>query len=47
MYHSAKFGVHRPFESGDITFLIGHVTTKSKCHVTLWVGSPRFKSLTG
>ena len=45
--HSAKFGVHKPCESGDITFLICHVTTISKCHVTLWVGSPLFKSPTG
>ena len=46
-YHSAKFGLHGPCESGDVTFVICHVTTKWKCHVTLWVGSPRFKSPTG
>ena len=43
-YHSAKFGVHRPCESGDITFLICHVTTISNCHVTFWVGSLHLKS---
>ena len=37
-YHPAKFGVHRPYESGDITSLIFHVTKISKCHVTLLVG---------
>ena len=31
----AKFRIHRPCGSGDITFLICHVTTISKCHVTL------------
>ena len=46
-YHSAKFGVHRPSESGDITFLICHVSTIVKCHMALWVGSPHFKSSTG
>ena len=34
-HHPAKFGVHRPCESGDITFFICHVTSISKCHVTL------------
>ena len=38
-HHFAKFGVHRPCESGDITFLICHVIPILKCHVTLWVGS--------
>ena len=33
-HHPAKFGVHRPCESGDINFLICHVTTWSMCHVT-------------
>ena len=40
----AKFRIHRPCESGDITFFICHVTTISKCHVTLWVESPHPKS---
>ena len=31
----AKFRIHRPCESGDITFFICHVTTILKCHVTL------------
>ena len=43
-HHLAKFGVHRPCGSGDITFFICHVTTISKCHVTLWVESPHPKS---
>ena len=30
-HYSAKFGVSRPSESGDITFLICHVTTWSMC----------------
>ena len=34
-HHPAKFGVHRLCESGDITFFICHVTTISKCHMTL------------
>ena len=44
-HHLAKFGVHalcrvhRPCESGDITFLICHVATWLKCHVTLWWGT--------
>ena len=33
-YHPPKFGVHRPCESGDITFFICHVTTWLMCHVT-------------
>ena len=33
----AKFGTHRPCESGDITFFICHVATWSMCHVTLYV----------
>ena len=43
----AKFRIHRPCESGDITFFICHVTTILKCHVTLSVGSSHFKSPTG
>ena len=43
-HHGDKFGVHRPCESGDITLFICHMTTISKCHVTLWVGSPHPKS---
>ena len=43
-HYPAKFGVHRPRESGDITFFICHVTVISKCHMTLWVGSPHPKS---
>ena len=33
-HHSAKFDFHRPWESGDITPLICHVTTCLMCHVT-------------
>ena len=43
-HYPAQFGVHRPCESGDITFFICHVTVISKCRVTLWVGSPHPKS---
>ena len=43
-HHPAKFGVHRPCESGDITSLICHVTTQSMYHVTLWVRFPYPKS---
>ena len=43
----AKFRIHRPCESGDITFFICHVTTILKCHVTLSLGSSHFKSPTG
>ena len=32
-HHPAKFGVHRPCESGNITLFICHVTTILKCHV--------------
>ena len=43
----AKLGVHRPCESGDITFFICRVQIKkyaiSEFHVTLWVGSPHPK----
>ena len=38
-HHPAKFGVHSPCESGNVTYFICHVTTISKSHVTLWVGS--------
>ena len=31
-HHPAKFGVHRPCESGNVTFFICHVTTILKCH---------------
>ena len=33
-YHSARFRVHRPCKSRNITSLIYHVTTLSMCHVT-------------
>ena len=34
----ANLRIHRPCESGNITFFICHVTTILKSHVTLWVG---------
>ena len=43
-YYTPKFGVHRSCESGDIPFFICHVTTISKSHVTLQVGSSHAKS---
>ena len=43
-HHPAKFGIHRPWESGDITSLICHMTTWSICYVILWVGSLHPKS---
>ena len=43
-HHPAKFVGLAPFESEDIIFLIFHVTTQSKCHVTLWVVSLHPKS---
>ena len=43
----AKFRIHRPCESGDVTFFICHVNTISKSHVTLWMGSSHLKSPTG
>ena len=43
-HHPAKFGIHWPCESGDKIFLICHMTTQLKCHMTLWVGSPCSKS---
>ena len=36
-HHPAKFGVHRPYENGNITFFICHVTAILKSHVTLCV----------
>ena len=42
-HHPAKFGVHRPCESGNITSLICHVTTWSMRLMTLRVGSPHVK----
>ena len=38
------FGVHMACEKGDITFSICHVTTISKSHVALWVGSSHLMS---
>ena len=46
-HQSAKFGVHRPCESGNITFFICPVTLILKCHLTLWLGSPHPKLLIG
>ena len=47
-HHSAKFGGHRSWGSGDILFLICHVTSRDHL-VTVWCdimkGSPHFKSL--
>ena len=43
----AKFKIHRPCESGDITFFFWRVTRISKSHVTLWVGSSHLKSPAG
>ena len=42
-HHTAKFGVHTLYESGNITFFICQVTTTSKYHVTLWVGCPHLR----
>ena len=39
-YYPAKFGVHRPCESVNITFFICQVITILKCLVILWVESP-------
>ena len=36
-HHTAKFVDLKPFESEDKIFLICHVITQLKCHVTLWV----------
>ena len=38
-HHPAKFGIHRPCESRDITSLIYHVTTCLMYHVTFVWGS--------
>ena len=38
-HHPAKFGIHRPCESGDITSLIYHMTMCLLCHVTCGWGS--------
>ena len=39
-HHPAKFGIHRPCESGDITSLIYLMITCLMCHVTCgWVSS--------
>ena len=43
-HHPATFGVHRPFESGNVTTLICLVTTWSICYLTLWLGSLHPKS---
>ena len=43
IHELAKFRIHRPCESGDITFFICHVITISKSHVTLWEGSSHLK----
>ena len=38
IHHPAKFGVHMPCESGNITSFSYHVTTFLMCHVTCgWV----------
>ena len=44
--YPAKFGIHRPYERGDITSLSFPVTKWSMCHMTLWVVFPHPKSLT-
>ena len=53
---TAKFAVHRPCESADITFFICFYllilfallrflfASCSRCHMTLWAGSPHLKS---
>ena len=43
-HHPTMFGVHRPCESGDVTFLICHVTTWLLCHINLLTRSPHPKS---
>ena len=40
----AKFGVHTLYENGSITLFICQVTTMSKCHVTLWMGTSHPKT---
>ena len=44
-HYPTKFGIHRPWESGDITFLTCHVTTWLMCHVTCRWGSPHSSHL--
>ena len=44
-YHPAKFVGLASCDSENKIFLICHVTTKSKCYVTLWMGSPYPKTL--
>ena len=44
-HHPAKFGVHTLDERRNIMSFICQVTTMSKCHVTLWVGSPHPRPL--
>ena len=43
-HQPAKFGIHMPSKSRDITSLICHVTMWSMYHVTLWVGFPHPRS---
>ena len=43
-HHPTKFIVLVTSESKDKIFLICHVTTQMKYHVTLWVGFPHPKS---
>ena len=42
-HHPAKFIDLVTCESEDKIFLVFHVTTQFKCHVTLWVGLPHPK----
>ena len=37
---TSQFGGHRPCSWGNMTLLNCRVTTRSKCHVSLWVGPP-------
>ena len=46
-YDPAKFGVHRPCESVNITFFICHVVTILKCLVILQMEFPHLKLPTG
>ena len=43
-HHPAKFVDLVPCESEDKIFLICHVITQLKCHVTLWVDFSHAKS---
>ena len=43
-HHPAKFVDLANCKREDKIFLICHVTTQFKCHVTLWVGLPPPKS---